>query len=102
MSPTLYLVFRNPGPAWVPGRSSRQQPLWDEHAAFMDRLFEQGRIVLAGPYADTSRVLIVVNARDRDEARSLFHDDPWTTRGILVDAEVIEWSIFLDSRQKTG
>ncbi len=102
MSATLYLVFRDPGPAWVPGSSSRQQPLWDEHAEFMDRIFEQGRIVLGGPYADTSRVLIVVNARDRDEASSLFRDDPWTIRGILVDSEVIEWSIFLDSRQKTG
>ncbi len=102
MSKTLYLVFRDPGPAWVPGRSSRQQPLWDEHAEFMDRLFDQGRIVLGGPYADASRVLIIVNARDRVEAGALFRDDPWTTRGILVDSEVIEWSIFLDSRQKTG
>jgi uncharacterized protein len=102
MSKTLYLVFRDPGPAWVAGRSSREQPLWDVHAEFMDRLFDQGRIVLGGPYADTSRVLIIVNARDRDEARAFFRDDPWTSRGILVDSEVIEWSIFLDSRQKTG
>ncbi len=102
MSKTLYLVFRDPGPAWVPGRSSRQQPLWDEHAEFMDRLFDQGRIVLGGPYADASRVLIIVNAGDRAEAGTLLRDDPWTTRGILVDSEVIEWSIFLDSRQKTG
>jgi uncharacterized protein len=102
MSATLYLVFRDPGPAWVPGSSSRQQPLWDEHAEFMDRIFEQGLIVMGGPYADTSRVLIVVNARDCDEAGSLFRDDPWTIRGILVDSEVIEWSIFLDSRKNTG
>jgi uncharacterized protein YciI len=47
-------------------------------------------------------VLIIVNARDRTEASALFRDDPWTTRGILVDSEVIEWSIFLDSRQNTG
>ena len=41
---TLFLVFRGPGPSWVPGRPTREQPLWDEHAAFMDRLFEQGRV----------------------------------------------------------
>jgi uncharacterized protein YciI len=102
VSTTLFLVFRDPGPAWLPGLSSRQQPHWDEHAEFMDRLFDAGRIVLGGPYADTSRVLIIVTARDCDEARALFRDDPWTSRGILVDSEVIEWSIFLDSRQKTG
>ena len=51
MASTLYLVYRNPGPSWVKGRPSCQQPLWDEHAAFMDRVFDEGRIVLAGPYA---------------------------------------------------
>ncbi len=54
VSTTLYLVFRNPGPAWLPGLPTRQQPLWDEHAVFIDRLFDRGRIVLAGPYADCS------------------------------------------------
>jgi uncharacterized protein YciI len=83
----------------VPGAPSRQQPLWDEHAVFMDRLFKQGRIVLGGPFADYSRVLVVVQARDREEAAELFLDDPWNSHGILVESEIIEWSIFLDSRR---
>jgi uncharacterized protein len=99
---TLYLVFRNPGPSWVKGLPSRQQPLWDEHAVFMDRLFEEGRIVLGGPYADYSRVLLVVEARDAHEASKLLHDDPWARSGILVHSEVIEWSVFLDSRRSSG
>jgi uncharacterized protein YciI len=99
-STTVYLVFREPGPGWVQGLPTRQQPGWDEHAAFMDRVFEQGCIVLAGPYADLSRVLLIVEARDRDAAASLFRDDPWTTTGILVDREVVEWTVFLDSRQR--
>ena len=102
MSATLFLVFRNPGPSWVPGLSSRQQPLWEEHAHFMDRLFEQGRIVLGGPYADSSRVLLVVQARDAAEASDLFRADPWAERGILVESETIEWSVFLDSRRDPG
>jgi uncharacterized protein YciI len=102
MPTTLYLVFRNPGPSWVKGLLSRQQPLWDEHAVFMDRLFERGRIVLGGPYADYSRVLLVVEARDADEASELFLDDPWTTTGVLVESDVIEWAVFLDSRRSGG
>jgi uncharacterized protein YciI len=96
---TLFLMFRDPGPSWVPGLPTRQQPLWDEHAAFMDRLFEQGRIVLAGPYADGSRALVIVEARDADEASALLEDDPWVKSGILVSGNVIEWTIFLDSRK---
>jgi uncharacterized protein YciI len=97
---TLYLVFREPGRSWVKGLPSRQQPLWDEHAVFMDRLFEHGRIVLGGPYADYSRVLLVVEARSADEASELLRDDPWTASGILVHSDVIEWTVFLDSRKR--
>ena len=97
---TLFLVFRDPGPSWVPKVPTRQQPLWNEHAIFMDGLFEQGRIVLAGPYADTSRVLIILEARDAEEALALLSGDPWQKAGILVPAEVIEWTVFLDSRQR--
>jgi uncharacterized protein YciI len=102
MATTLYLVFRDPGPSWVKGLSSRQQPLWDEHAVFMDRLFAEGRIVLGGPYADSSRVLLIVETSGRDEAAELFRDDPWANRGILVDSEVIEWTIFLDARRRSS
>jgi uncharacterized protein YciI len=73
--------------------------MWNEHAVFMDHLFEHGRIVLGGPYADLSRVLLVSHARDRKEASELFDNDPWTSHGILLESEIIEWSIFLDSRQ---
>jgi uncharacterized protein YciI len=102
MSRTLYLVFRDPGPSWRPGVTTREQPLWDEHAAFIDRLFEQGRIVMAGPYADCSRALIIVHAGTKAEASGLFRDDPWTRDGILVDSEIIEWTVFVDSRQNQG
>jgi uncharacterized protein YciI len=98
---TLYLVFRDLGPSWVKGLPSREQPLWDEHAVFMDRLFDEGRIVLGGPYADYSRVLLIVAARNTDEAAELLRDDPWTKSGILVHGEVIEWTVFLDSRLRS-
>ena len=96
---TLFLVFRNPGPSWVAGRSTRDQPLWDRHAIFMDRLFEEGWVVLGGPYADYSRALIIVQACDSNEASALFDDDPWAKNGVLVSSEVVEWTVFLDSRQ---
>jgi uncharacterized protein YciI len=99
---TLFLVFREPGPAWMPGVATRQQPLWDEHAAFMDGLFEAGRIVLAGPYADLSRALIIVEARDAQQASDLFRDDPWEEAGILIPSAIVEWTVFLDSRRPGG
>lgn len=95
MNTTLFIVFRDPGPSWIEGRHTRQQPLWDEHAVFMDGLFEAGRVVLGGPYADGSRALVIVEARNRDEAQALFDDDPWTTEELLGVGEAIEWTVYL-------
>jgi uncharacterized protein YciI len=95
-----FAIFCNPGHNWVKGTPSRQQPLWDEHAAFMDKLFDEGVIVLAGPYADWSGALVIVEAVGEAAVRRMFHDDPWTVHDILGVGSVKEWTIFLDSRQK--
>jgi uncharacterized protein YciI len=100
VSTTLFLVFQHPGPSWVPGRTTREQPLWEQHAVFIDRRFDEGRIVLGGPYADFSRALLIVRAQDAEQASELFREDPWAKSGILVLSEAIEWTIYLDSRRK--
>jgi hypothetical protein len=37
------------GPNWDPRRPIRGQDRWDEHAAFMDGLVDDGFIILGGP-----------------------------------------------------
>ena len=96
---TLFLVYRVPGPAWAAGVPTRSQPLWNEHAAFMDRLFDERRIVLAGPYGNDGRALVVMDAASTAEASALFLEDPWVKEGILLTEKVVEWTIFLDSRR---
>jgi uncharacterized protein len=90
-----FIVFGRPGPAWVSGLGSRQQPDWDDHAAFMDGLYESGRVLVSGPYSDFSRVMLVVRATDELEAHSLFDDDPWTETQVLEADGVQRWSIYL-------
>lgn len=90
-----FLVFRKPGGGWIKGKATREQPGWGEHARFMDDLHEAGRVVLAGPYDDLSRVLLVVRCSSSDEARLLFDDDPWTRTGVLELDGVHPWTAFL-------
>jgi hypothetical protein len=47
-----YLVERAKGPAWDHSRERREQAGWDEHAAFMDALADEGFVVLGGPIGD--------------------------------------------------
>jgi uncharacterized protein len=91
----IFIVFRRPGPAWVSGLGSRQQPGWDDHAAFMDGLYEKGRVLVSGPYSDFSRVMLVVRATDELEAQRLFDEDPWTEMQILESDGVQRWLIYL-------
>lgn len=90
-----YVVFRKPGRAWVQGKDTREQPEWDAHARFMDGLHQSGNVVLAGPYEDRSRVLLVVKAASLSAAERLFVDDPWTQMEILEMDGAHAWSPFL-------
>ena len=95
----LFLAFREPGPVWAAGVPTRQQPLWYEHAAFMDDLFAKGHIVLAGPYAEGPGALVILTARDAGEVSALLSGDPWETAGILLTDRIVEWVVYLDSRK---
>lgn len=99
---TTFAVFSVNGSAWVQGVDVRRQPLWDEHAAFIDQLFDEGRILLAGPYADGTGALLIIQADTKHptQVRAMFDADPWATHDIRRVAEVKPWQIFLDARTR--
>jgi uncharacterized protein YciI len=97
---TYYAAFLRPGTLWNPEKPVRQQPFWDEHARYMDSLFEAGSIILGGPYADKTGSLVIVAAESAARVREMFRSDPWTQRDVLVVADVKEWTIFLDARTR--
>jgi uncharacterized protein YciI len=87
------------GPAWVEGKTVREQPYWNEHADFMDPIFERGMVVLGGPFADGSGSLLVLEAEDEREVRETFAADPFVTKGIFVMQSLKQWTLFLDARR---
>ena len=98
---TYYAAFLRPGSRWDPGKTTREQPFWDDHASFMDSLFETGVIILAGPFADRTGSMVIVKADDASQVLEMFREDPWTTQDVLKVADVKEWTIFLDRRAAT-
>jgi len=96
-----FVTFFSPGPAWQGGKTSREQPYWAEHAAFMDQLFDDEIVVLGGPYADYSNLLVIVEALHEQEVYDLFERDPFVIHDIARINGVHEWLIFLDARRKT-
>jgi len=93
---TYFVVLQRPGSRWDRGRPVREQDLWDEHAKHIDAMFEAGKILLAGPFADGGGSMLVLRAKNAVEARAMMADDPWNVEDVMVPAEVKEWTIFVD------
>jgi len=94
---TFFVVLRRSGPEWVDGLPVERQAGWDEHAAFMDGLVDDGFVVLGGPLADEHRVVLAVEAPSADEVRATLARDPWS--GTLLAVESVDaWTIRLDGR----
>jgi uncharacterized protein YciI/SAM-dependent methyltransferase len=93
-----FAVTEASGSGWDPTRSRREQDGWDEHAAFMDALLDDGFVVLGGPIGDGERVLVVVEAESEQEVEARLAEDPWLRDGTLRVDKVEPWSIWLDGR----
>jgi uncharacterized protein YciI len=91
-----YLVEEAKGPTWDQARGRREQAGWDEHAAFMEALAEEGFAILAGPIGegDGETVLLVVAAPDEAAVRARLAQDPWL-EGVLTIASIRPWSVWL-------
>ena len=97
---TYYAVTRERGENWDARLSMRQQTKWDEHAAFMDALRDDGFVVLGGPLGDEERAfLLIIHAESEQEIHLRLADDPWTPPGLLRTAKVERWEILLDARK---
>ena len=95
-----FLVTSVWGPSRNPSRGRREQDGWDEHAAFMDGLVEDGLVVLGGP-VDEEKAMLLVEATGEDEVRARLAEDPWAPMGILEIGELQPWTIWLDRREIT-
>lgn len=62
-----------------------------DHYAFLDRLRQQGKLELAGPFTDKSGGAYIIKAANIEEARALAFSDPvHTTKSSVVT--VYEWN----------
>jgi len=95
-----FLVRQARGPAWNPALRRREQAGWDEHAAFVDRLADEGRVLLGGPVdlVDGEYAVLVVAAEDEAAARALFDPDPWRD-GVLRTVGVERWNVWIGAER---
>jgi uncharacterized protein YciI len=94
-----FIVISSAGPNRDLSKGTREQPFWDEHAAFIDQLVADGFILIGGPLVDEGGSLLIVNAEDENEVKEKMKTDPWLERSILKQESIKRWQIFIDERR---
>ena len=75
----------------------RERDQWPEHVEFINRLADEGFLILAGPVGDGNphRAMLVIRAEDDRQAAARLEDDPWTTVGVLETKSVERWEVLV-------
>ena len=55
-----FVTISSAGPNRDPSKGTREQPLWDEHAAFIDQLVAEGFVLMGGPLVDENGAMLIV------------------------------------------
>ena len=87
----LFLFQYSPGPTWRAGVPMREQGL-GPHAAYMQRLQNEGRLFAGGGYASDDGGMAIVTAANMEEAQAMLAADPAIVSGIFV-AELRHWRV---------
>jgi uncharacterized protein YciI len=89
---SLFVLFHHPGPHWQPGVPFPEQPGIMDHIGFMQRLDQDGRLVLGGPFDDQPTGppdggtvgIAIVEADGMEEAQVLAGSDAAVKAGLLA------------------
>jgi uncharacterized protein YciI len=76
-------IYRPPRPTFGTDATDEEERVIGEHFQYLKRLLSEGKLLIAGPCEDASMGLVVFEARDEAEAKSIFASDPAVVRGVF-------------------
>ncbi len=65
----------------------------EDHLAYMNRLHANGTVLLAGPLANDTEAVVVIEAPDLASAQRVVDDDPYTATGAATGHTLREWRV---------
>ena len=93
-----FVLIRERAGSWDWNKPMREQAAWDAHAAFMDRLADEGFILAGGPLGhedEAPRVMHIVDAPDADAVERRMAEDPWTPMTLLRTLSIEPFTVLL-------
>ena len=87
--------------AFLAQASDEERTVFEEHGAWLEARFAEGRVLFAGRCYDGPFGLVVLDAADEDEARRLVGEDPSVCNGVQT-AEIFPFKTFLARGHASG
>ena len=92
-----YVVRVQRGGPWDFARDMREQEGWDEHARYMDRIFEEGFVLQVGPLEGDRETLWIVEGDSEEAVRGRMAEDPWSANGMLRPVRIERRTLVLEA-----
>lgn len=86
----IFAIVYAHGAQWVEGTRVQQQPHMADHARFLQQLFDEKKLLMAGPLTDNWGGLAIIDVADAQEAEAILARDPILTHEVLA-AELHPW-----------
>jgi uncharacterized protein YciI len=90
MTSAYFFFIYKPGPAWLADKPMAEQPSINEHFEYMAKLEHEGKLIIGGPFKDSSGAMGIIEVTNLEEAEKLMSDDPAVAHG-TVEAEIRPW-----------
>ncbi len=87
-----YVVFHTPGAKWQTGKDFREQPGINSHVAHWKKLFNEGKVVMGGPFPQATQggMMICATNVTHHEIKTFALADPAVEAGLL-NCEIRLW-----------
>jgi hypothetical protein len=99
---SYFAVTREHGSAWNASLPMKEQKQWTEQAVFMNKLVDQGFVILGGPLGDGLRTLLIVNSDSEKTIEAVPAADPWTKMRLLAITNIERYEVLLERRGEAG
>ena len=70
------------------------------HRGYVRRLLDEGKLVLAGSFADDSGGLFVYDVESPEVASRMVTKDPFSIKSVFEEVTVKQWSLILSDTEK--
>ena len=69
-----------------------------EHLDYLNGLHAKGTLVLAGPLADSSGAVVVLDVEDEAAVRDVIAGDPYTREHAAADHRIRAWNVVIPAQ----